>query len=464
MSNLEDPVFGEFNEKIVSDDPSIKREAIELLMGVELTPDFIERVSDCLKDSDAGVRDAASVVLSFNPTREIPEFIVPLIGDENIAVRNLAGDILIRRGIESVDAITTKIPHVNDDDKKFLIDVLALIGDHSPKDVVMQTLKETQNENVVLACIEALGAMKVHEALPMLQDLYRDNELYRPTIVETFGKIEDPSVLPFVMESFPHADTLTQFAMLESIGDLGDESSFFFLLTHLKNSQPPLTWAVVDSIRKLKERLYLDIPYDESTKNALLITLNTADRRYQKSAAAMLSYFMDTEVVDSCIANYGQDYEIDAYIQQLLFSGPSLFFKRIIEFIKPQQQNLRQLLELLKIMVESDGGESLRSTDTLLIHNLCDGLTACITDPSEEIRRSAMELLFFINPDTAFVFIDTMVSDANTWNRLRLLDLLEVSDRPEAFEAIKVLAKDNEEMVQQRAEWIVEQRENSEQS
>jgi HEAT repeat protein len=453
--------LSELTAQLNSDDPTVRRETAEKLLSAEINSDVIALLVSKLTDDDTGVRDAVCMTLTYNENGEIPEFVVPFIAHEEISVRNLAGDILIKRGVNSIDALVGFIEKGNDDDKKFIIDILALIGDPSPKDSILKVLAETQNENVALACIEAMGSMKVEESIDALIKVFDENELYRPTVVESFGKIGSPRVLEFVLERYDNVDDLTRFSMMEALGELGTEETFFFLLSKLKGSQPPLTWAIITSLKKLRDVLQLDIPFDENTKNAVLTTLVGADLEYQKAATSLLTYFKDSEVLDACLNIYGKDPQIDEDIEAIFFETPQQLYIRISEFLQQRQHNIAALIELLKKMIEMDNGQVLSEQDALIIHNICERLSECLTNPAEEVRRTAMELLFFIAPEQAFVFIDTMATDTDTWNKLRLIEILENFQTEEATTALKTLANDPEDMIRQRVEFVLSQRGNT---
>jgi hypothetical protein len=66
-----------------------------------------------------------------------------------------------------------------------------------------------------------------------------------------------------------------------------------------------------------------------------------------------------------------------------------------------------------------------------------------------------MEILFNIDAQSAMMFIDTMLNDENIWNRLRLLEILEGLEGDEYDSAYQKLALDPDEMVQERAQYLV---------
>jgi hypothetical protein len=72
-----------------------------------------------------------------------------------------------------------------------------------------------------------------------------------------------------------------------------------------------------------------------------------------------------------------------------------------------------------------------------------------------------LELLFLLDESFAVLFLDKMVEDNNMWNRLKLLEMLENVRMPEADLALHKLAEDREEMISERAQFVISQRGNS---
>jgi HEAT repeat protein len=291
-----------------------------------------------------------------------------------------------------------------------------------------------------------------------LIDSFDKNENFRPTVVEALGRIGSPKALEFILNNYIYVDELTKFSMLESIGLIGDDQAFFLVLTDLKNISGPMTWAAIEALKKLRDKLKIDVPYDESMKNAILSTLVDAEPRFQKAAAGLISVYQDTEIVDAILKIFGTDPEIDDEIKVRFFENPSFFYPKIASYLKQKPANIKQLIEPIKEMIQNDGGESIFQMNELELRNLGDVFADNLTNTDEEVRRSVMELLFFVSIETAYLFLDTMSDDDNIWNRLRLLEILESLDDERIVSALIKLADDPEGMVAEKAREILNQK------
>ena len=66
-----------------------------------------------------------------------------------------------------------------------------------------------------------------------------------------------------------------------------------------------------------------------------------------------------------------------------------------------------------------------------------------------------MELLFYLDYDTALSSINTMLDDPVVWNRARLLEILQYSDDPRIIEIIIEMTNDQDEMIVEIAKEIL---------
>ncbi len=441
--------------ELSSPDPEVRRRAAEVFLTEPISEEELRILTSLLSDEDKGVRDAVGVVLSFNDNKNISGMVLPLISSSDISIRNLAGDILLKRGAEIIPDVLEYLGKCNEDDQKFLVDILGLIGDSTPEQRIIGILKETRNENVMLACVEALGNLRCESSLQGLIEVYKQNELYGPTVVEALGKIGSPAACRFIMDNYSSASELTQFSILESLGELGNEETYYFLLNEFHKSEIPATWAIVLSLMKLKGKYQLDLPYDEHTKNRILSTLIDGEQSYRVAASSLIVEFKDEDVLRACLSIYGSNWEIDANILPYLCQNGDATLRLILENLEIRQENLRSLLELLKNFLIEWNSTSIGKLRETEVVNLCDVLLNHLSNPDEEARKLVMELLFMIRPEMALVFFDKMADDSVIWNKLRLIELIEQYAPSELQKYLEVFEKDPNEMIRERVQWAL---------
>ncbi len=454
---VQNNVSQEIIKNLKDSDSTVRRQTVEEINLDNLYGALIQELVQLLKDEDKGVRDAVANLLLSSDNELIPRNVVPLISSHEISVRNLAGEILLKKKTDSLPAMKEYLKTCNDDDQKFIIDVAGLIGDDSISNQVIEILNSSQNENVVLACLEALGNINCQDCINELTKVYDQNELYKPTVIEALGKIGNNQAVNFITERYPNEDELTKFSMIESLGEIGNEEAFFLLVNEVRETRGAISWPIVESLMKLQKKLMLDVPFDENFKNVILRTLIEGETRYKRAASNLITVFEDKEVIEASLSIYGLDAEIDENVKTKFFENPLYLYPKLTDYLNTDPKNLKELLELIKEIIQNDGAESLQSLSALDMQNLSDVFAENLTHPDEEVRRSCIELLFFTALDKALLFTDTMIEDDDMWNRMRLLEILETINDERSFEAIRELTKDSEEMIAERAEYFLNQ-------
>ena len=435
---------------------------LESLYDYELSKDELDLVCDYITDIDKGVRNSVAYLLINNADDTIAKKIVPYISSADISIKNFAGEILLKIGSKAVNAMLEYIDAGNDDDKKFIVDVLGLIGDNKASAKITKLLNSNENENVILACIEALGNLKSEKSLYHLMAFYSLNDLYKPTVIESLGKIGSPAALGFISSKYnEEEDELIKFSIIESLGLIGDEETFFFLLAELNEVKGPLVWPIIKSIYNLKERFEFDIPFDERMKKTILQTVLDANSEYKKIAASLLLVFNDEEVISVYLKILGDDEETDQIISPKFWENPRSVFDIIAKMLNQKPQNIKPLLNLLKDVIQLDGAEKYSSIPSLQLRNITDSLSQYLSDHDEEVRILALELLFILDKNVAVLFIDDFSEDSNLWNRLKLVEILDEVVHPKTEEILMKLANDSEEMVKERASFCLSKRENN---
>lgn len=420
----------------------------------EVDNEVIKSIVPLIHQEDKSIKNAASNFLIQNNHTKIPALVIDYISSDDITIRNLAGEILLKKGNDSIDAICQKLPGItNDDDIKFLIDILGLIGDKAPEDLIIDILTKNQNENVIVACIEALGNIYSEKAIDAIIPFYEKSEVLKPVVVEATGKIRTLKSLKFITEKFISDDDLLRFTMIESLGEIGDEETFYFLLSQIESLSGALVWPLLEAIYKLKVKYDLEVPFDEKIKKCVLDTIVNAEPRYQIVAAHLVTVFDDPEILFACLSIYGLDMELNELLYDKFLENKNVIISRLYNVIDNSNKHLSSVLELLTNIIQGDQ-QVIKELSVLDKRRLTDALSDSLTNPDEVVRIIAAELLFMIDTETALLFVDTMIADENFWNRIRLLDILSEIEHPLAMESIEKLVSDPEEMVREKSKEI----------
>ena len=455
--DVENNIDENIKEMLQSEDLSQQIEAINILLTENVDEDSVRYIAGLINDKDKGVRNAAANFLIMNNHPSIPELVINSTGSEDISIRNLAGEILLGKGIASVKPIIKELERCTDDDNiKFLVDVVGLIGDIEPEDKLIEILKVNQNDNVIVACIEALGNIHSEKGVDTILPFYEKNEVFKPVVVESVGKIGNKKSLDFILSKFDDEEDLIKFTIIESLGEIGDEVTFYILLSKINEVGGALVWPLLEAIYKLKTRFDLDVPFDEKIKKCVLDTIMNSDPKYQIVAAHLVTVFEDPEILFACLQIFGVDPELDEVLRNKFLENKDIIIPHLSQIIKNTTRNLLSVLNLFQEIHYVDP-YSINGLDEIEKHKLAQSLSDCLNDSDEMVRITAAELLFRIHPETAFLFLDMLSNDENMWNRIKLLDLLAEYEHPETAKVIKELCNDPEEMVADKAKEILSQ-------
>ncbi len=436
-------------------EPETKIGVLNDLDQKELSGAVCEFVSNLLTDEDKGVRNAATMLILNNRNPKFPALVAQFVNSQNISVRNLAGEILIKLGSLSVEPLIN-FNHENDNDTlKFIIDVLGLIGDERAALFIMEVISATENDNVVLACLEALGNIRFEGAVEIMILFYDRNELYKPTLVEALGKIGSKTALDFLVARFKDEDELTKYSILESLGALGDINTFFFLLEQMMEISGTLVLPLITSIFTLKQKFNLDIPFDNRMKNLLLYTIAEGKPEHKKIAFTLVDSFDDKDILSASLSLLGDDFELDEMIGSKIYRNSEFIYYEITRLINQNPHNLRNILNLFLSTIDYVKAYSLQlNVSPMDIRNIIHGVSGLLNHHDEEVRRLSMEILFELDRESSLLFVDVMAVDENNWNRLRLLEIIENIPGDAFNSVIQKLVDDENEMIRERATYI----------
>jgi len=436
---------------------------IEILQGLEigqLADEQLKELLSLLNDPDKGLRNQITMMLSTSTDERIPKYLVEYVSSPDISTRNLAGELLVKLGNLSVESLLNYLIKIegNYDDEKFIIDVLGLIGNVSAESQILKVLNRTNDKNVKLSCIEGLGNLMSEAAIEEITKCYEEDELYKATVIESLGKIGSKKAQDFMMEKYKSEDELTKFSIIESLGLIGDMNTFYFLLVELDKSEGPLVWVLIKSIKELKEKFQLDVPFDEKIKSAILNTIYEAQSEYKKAAIYLLGNFNDKEILTASITTIGEDPELDQVLRQKVLNNCKLAVQVFPKLLNMKLSNAGKILALIDDVISNIGKPITEILTGLSLRSFIDSLTNYLSDSDEETRSLATNLLFRIDPKTAVLFADQMLSDDNIWNRIRLIDNLAEIEDDSVIPVLKKLSEDNEIMVSKRASDLLSQR------
>jgi len=226
-----------FRDSIRSNEPEIKRKAIQLLTSMG-TKTSIKVLFESLVSDDA---DLISTLISLDKFGI--DLIITLIKDEDSITRLLAEKTLVTTGDPSVERLIAKIRNGNV--RIQAIDALGRIGDPKSVEPLIAQLND-ENAYVRIRVIDALGRIGDPKSVePLIAQLNDENGYVRIRVIDALGRIGDPkSVEPLIAQL---KDENARGQVIDALGRIGDPKAIEPLIAQLEdeNVRRPVIDALV---------------------------------------------------------------------------------------------------------------------------------------------------------------------------------------------------------------------------
>ncbi len=445
----------ELTTQLTSEDPDVRRAAIEQLQYNEPDLATVPIVVQMLMDGSPGVRDAAANTLRGWKNAQVAGAIAPLITHRQAVVRNLAGELLVFMGRDAVDCLYPYC-HVNDvDTQKFAIDVLGLIQDPAVAPHLFRVM-ENKDDNVAYAGVEALGNCRVPEAVEKLKDLYTRREILRHVIIESLGKIGSRDSLEFLFQHFYDDDPLIRFAVLEALGAVGDDAVIPTLIQFAdQQKEPNLRRMALQSLVELIKKSGVLPTFPGGFENNLCELVNEDHGAQYPWAVEALMWFTGDDVSAALGTALGANPALDEQLANYFYREPDKAFAAALANLATHDDPPLVVLQLVY--------NALSQFNTKIYNNLL--LTVSYEDfdrlvefverqwynPDPEMRRFVLDNLFKVDGDRAMDHLQEMANDTEPWNKMHAIELVETIDDPRIPGLLAMLAGDEDELVRDMA-------------
>jgi HEAT repeat protein len=441
--------------QLTSEDPDVRRAAIEQLQASEPDLSTVPIVVQMLMDGSPGVRDAAANVLKGWKSAQVASAIAPLITHRQAVVRNLAGELLVFMGVEAVECLLPYC-HVNDvDTQKFAIDVLGLIQDPSVAPHLFRVM-ENKDDNVAYAGVEAVGNCRVPEAVEKLKDLYMRREILRHVIIESLGKIGSKDSLEFLFQHFYDDDPLIRFAVLEALGAVGDDTVIPTLMQFAAQQHEPnlRRMALQSLVELIKKSGHLPVFADGFEKHLILIVEADHGVLYPWAVEALM-WFTGEAVAAALGTALGASPALDEQLSNYFYREPDKAFTVALGILATHEDPPLVVLRLVYHALSQFNSKIYNNLLLTVSYDDFDRLVEFVDkqwyNPDPEMRRFVLDNLFKVDGNRAMDHLQEMANDTEPWNKMHAIELVETIEDPRIPGLLATLANDEDELVRDMA-------------
>ncbi len=447
-----------------ADDPALRRRAAEELAEIKgFTP--IAALAAALRDENKGVRDSALRSLSQIGSENVARAAVEYIADENIVTRNLAAELLLKLKGQSVGALLPYLYDVNQDVRKFAVDILGLIGDEKTVAHIIPLLDDP-DENVVVSAAEALGNIRSALAVPHLIRVFKLNDNAKVIVAEALGKIGDESGGEFLLKYFSavvenqQADYLVLYAVVDAIGCLGTEDALPVIRRSIFSVHGGVRHVLLHAMIRILERNNRPLTELHEFQTDLVDALRRDNEAIRLSAVKVLAGIEGKAVTAPLIKAVGGSEELDAVLVPILERRKDTF-EAIVDLADTHEiEASKEMVTLIGRIASSTDYRSIPKElfdQTLgLLHRSFAFVTGGWSEGSEETRGAIIETMLHLDGDRAFEYLAKVTDEPDPWLRIHVIELVASLENRGIPDFIARFLADEDEMVREVAATTLE--------
>jgi HEAT repeat protein len=443
------------------EDAAVRRQAAEeLSISTSLMVSAV--LSLALQDKDKGVRDSAARSLLQIRTKSVPYAVVEYLTDSSFITRNLASELMVKIGSDSIVPLLDYTHHENQDVRKLAIDTIGLIKDKSAVPSLL-TLLHDQDANVVVAVVEALGNIRDEYAIPYLTMAYVCYPYARVVIAEAIGKIGSSSAEEFLvvlleeLQEPEGEDLLVVFSLIEALANVGNERALGVIVPLIKKTTGPLQHILLYAFVQIATRNNIPLSTYIIFKPYLLSALLSTDIKVVIAAVQSLVQMMDDAVEEYLLSILGKNEEVDAIILGNLHNIGKAFVllaERYEASAFDQKKNIMGfIIPRVREISENSDKEMFRVRASLF-----DALAIDWNESDEEMRLMMVDALFYLDEERAFAFFSQLVEGVETWMRVTLLETIAGGSHVRINDLLLKFSNDQDEEVREFAHAVLNSR------
>jgi HEAT repeat protein/chemotaxis methyl-accepting protein methylase len=420
-------------EQLKNSDPALRRKAIRELVNFPEDKVVVEALCEALGDPNKGVQNITIEVLSRMRHENVVYGLIPVVRSSDLNTRNAGMTILRHLGPMAIPPLVDAIEKSEDVDE--LIQILVILGDiRSP--LATETIKKYvshEDDNVKTTAVESLGKVQDPSSVDLLIETYKTTDILKYSIVEALGSIAVPAALPILLGSLESEDILEYFTGIGALGSMqsvdGVEPLFNKLL---KEEDSGTRRLIIKSLAQIEEACPGALnKIDKAELKPILIGLlenqDAAEYRFMVKVAASVK---DAAFANSLIDAMGSS---EREIVEVAFAGLQDLGKQAL---KPALEKVGRVeppvaTKLLEFMTDNPASE-VPAAVSLFAQNPDDGL------------RQALTLTLGANPsDISFNTLKEMLNDPDeVVRKLSIIGISSMLDYDGALTALISKLKD----------------------
>ncbi len=255
--------------------------------------EYVPFLAQHLKSHNLGVQEAADMALRKIGGPETVQTVIPLLRSDEAPVRNLSMDILRDVGGTDFDSLATLLQDEDADIRIFVADIMGSTKNARAVELLCKALLRDPEVNVRYQAAVSLGELANKEASNCLGQAMNDEEWVQFAVVEALTKIRDESSINALLRALDSSTELVCSMIIDALSEMGNVKVVSVLLKRLANSPGALRNKIVRAVVQIlggKALTLLSEVERDNFRMYALSALNDEDKEIQDAAIEGLSF------------------------------------------------------------------------------------------------------------------------------------------------------------------------------
>jgi HEAT repeat protein len=275
-----------------SPEADLQREAARSAGELRLA-EALPYLARLIESANLGVQEAADYALRKIGGKEVVAAVTPLLRSDDAPARNIAMDILREVGSQDFPALVELLHDPDADIRIFTSDILGSSKNVMAVAPLCEALLKDPEVNVRYQAAVSLGELAQHEAARCLNKALGDEEWVQFAVIEALAKIRDESSVGALLGALSTATDLVASMIVDALGQMGNIKAVAMLLRRMDSAPAPLRNKIVKAVVSIlggKSLGLLTLKEREKFGEYLLAALADEDIEIQDAAVEGLAH------------------------------------------------------------------------------------------------------------------------------------------------------------------------------
>lgn len=260
----------------------------------EALPQLVEHISS----SNIAVQEAVERALYKIGGPAVVQAAIPLLRSDDAPTRNTAMELLRRLGASDIEALTKLLRDEDPDIRIFTSDILGSTGSSIAVAALSYALLHDPEVNVRYQAAVSLGELALPGAAASLNKAMQDEEWVQFAVIEALTKIRDESSVSALVKALDKSSDLVASMIVDALGEMGSMRAIPLLLKHLDSASVPLANKIIRAIVNIvgeQSLTLLGIKVCERLRDYIHHALEDEDPSVQDAAVKAFAALKDSD-------------------------------------------------------------------------------------------------------------------------------------------------------------------------